>query len=915
MKTRHLFLSAVLGLASVLPVRAAEQWIGLEGSWQFTLDSGRHDAVWARTNVTDTITLPGTTDLAGKGPENTAREPDRLTRVHPYYGQAWYQREFTVPADWKGRNLFLILERTKKSSLWLDGAPIGSQDSLVASHVYALGSPAPGTHTLTLCIDNSQRPPVGDPHQLSDQTQTDWNGVIGRIGLRVVDPVWIEDVQVYPDLVTRQVRVLVEVGNSTGARRAVTVDARARVVQGKGSALQPAFKLSAIETNRAVVEVDLDLEHPVKWDEFSPGLYELEVSLRTDQNFSSSRKVVFGIRALDARGTQLKINGNTTFLRGRHDACVFPLTGFPPMDVEGWRRALGIAKSYGLNLVRFHTWCPPDAAFTAADELGMYLQPELPNWRDFGDKAHDDFLRAEGERLLRQFGNHPSFIMLALGNELGGHQDLMAPQVAHFKSIDRRHLYAQGSNNWFGNPGEGDDYYCSFQVAWRKIRGSYATVDQPGMIQTGPANSLRDYSSEIEPLHIPVLSHEVGQYQVSPDFREIDRYTGVLRARNLELFRDRFRTNHLLDQSDAFMRASGALSALCYKEEIEAALRTPGFGGFHLLDLMDFPGQGTALVGMLNAFMESKGILEPPQWREFCCETVPLLRLSSYVWTDADTLTAQAQVAHYGAKSLEVEPRWTLSDAGGKLKAEGRLPRRTLPQGALKSLGELQIPLKGLPVPGHFTLELSFPGTAFRNHYSIWVYPAAPDTAPGQVFVARSIDEARARLQEGGSVLLMPEPQSLSNSIPGYFTPDFWNYAMFEKSARERKVAVAPGTLGILCDPASPAFAGFPTESHGDWQWFRLLMNSHALVLDSLPPGFRPLLQVIDNCDRAHRLGSILEAQVGPGKLLLCAIDLPSLQQNPEGRQLLSSLLHYMNSPQFQPATRLTADQVEGLLP
>ena len=168
----------------------------------------------------------------------------------------------------------------------------------------------------------------------------------------------------------------------------------------------------------------------------------------------------------------------------------------------------------------------------------------------------------------------------------------------------------------------------------KSVRGSFATVDAPlGHVQIGPANTMTDYRRSIAGVRVPVIGHEVGQYTVFPDFREIAKYTGVLRARNLEIFREKLRAKGMLDQAEQFRQASGALAVLCYREDIEAALRTPGFGGFQLLDLQDFPGQGTALVGILDAFMDSKGLIEPKAWREFCSEVVPLVRMKKYAWT------------------------------------------------------------------------------------------------------------------------------------------------------------------------------------------------------------------------------------------------------------------------------------------
>ena len=656
------------------------------------------------------------------------------------------------------------------------------------------------------------------------------------------------------------------------------------------------------------------------WDEFSPSLYRLIISLKAaadGRNFLDDEEVTFGLREFKSENGAFRINGRVVFLRGTHDGCVFPLTGYPPMDVAGWRRVFHIAKSYGLNSFRFHTWCPPEAAFEAADEAGIYLQPELPNWAVFGQPEHDEFLKAEGERILRQFGNHPSFISLALGNELGGSQELMAPVVAHFKSLDPRHLYAQGSNNWFPKPPPGDDYWTSFQADGKHIRGSYSCVDRPlGHIQTGPASTEKDYSQEIAGWPVPIISFEVGQYQVSPDLREIEKYTGVVRARNFEIYRDRLKTKGMLDQADDFVRASGALSALCYREEFEAALRTRGFDGISILDLKDFPGQGTALVGILNAFMESKGLIEPAEWRQFCSETVMLVRMPKYTWTQGETFTAKAEVAHYGlADLLQVTAAWSLRDAEGQTLKSGRLPGRDLPQGDVTSLGSIEIALGSAPAPARLELELALEGTPYRNVYPVWVFPDQVDTSPSKVLISRALDEpTRRSLEAGATVLLLPELKSLTRGLEGMWSSDFWNYGMFNRMAVERKAPPVPGTVGILCDPNHPALRGFPTEFHSDWQWFDLIRSSRAVILDDMPVGYRPLLQVIDTFERCHKLGTIFEVAVGRGKLLVCAIDLPALRDKPEARQLLHTLVAYMNSDAFAPAASVDWSKLKAIL-
>jgi hypothetical protein len=899
--------AALTAAPAALTVAVPEDTLSLAGVWSLALGGAEPPAAFG-----DTIRLPGTTEDQGKGPENPARERNHLTRLHPINGPAWYQRAIDIPEAWRGKRLSLLLERTKHTRLRLDEQWLGEADSLAAPQVYELGLVAPGRHTLTIGVDNSRRPPVGDPHQLTDNTQTNWNGLLGRLELLAADAVAIADLQVYPEVGARRAKVAARLVNHTGAPAAGRLHLSA--VSFNTAAPQTPPPLDAqfqIAGTEGLVEAEYPLGDGAQlWDEFAPVLYRLTARLESDAGRGQAT-VEFGLRNFAVHNGQFTINGRPTFLRGKHDACVFPLTGYAPMDVEGWLHYLGVCREYGLNHIRCHTWCPPRAAFEAADRLGFYLQPELPNWASFGaDPAHDAWCLAEGLRIIAAYGNHPSFVMFSLGNEMGGSRAAMAEVVRKLRAADPRHLYVQGSNNDFGNPqlNPGDDYWTSFRVTnhgrkWN-VRGSYASVDAPlGHVQAGPADTLYDYSEAIAGLGVPVIAHEAGQFTVYPRFAETAKYTGVTRARNLDIWREKLTAAGLADQDEAFVQASGALAAIGYREEMETALRTPGFGGFQLLDLQDFPGQGTALVGILDAFMDSKGLITPAQWRQSCAPTVLLARLPRYVWTTAETLHVGVDVANYGPAALAgAVTHWQLLDAGGKILAEGSLKAADAVQGAVSSLGEIDLPLAGLPAPSRLTLHLRLAGAEVRHDYPLWLYPAQVDLAPPPgVTISHGFDAAtEVALAAGGRVLLLPAPGALGNTVEGGFMTDFWCWPMFHNR---------PGTMGLLLDPAHPALAAFPSESHSNWQWFDIAWAARPIILDDSPPAERPLVQVIDNLDRVHKLGLVFEATVGPGRLLVCAADLTRLTDRPAPRQLLASLLAYAGSERFAPTAAWTVEQ------
>ncbi len=951
-------LTAVLLLGQFHLALAYEAPIPLAGKWRFQLDPkgvgiGEN---WFAKKLDDSIRLPGTTDENQKGIQQDERPTDRLARPWFWKGAAWYQREVDIPESWSGKRVTLFLERTKNSRVWVDGVFHGRENTLSAPHIFDLTKAAkPGKRTITLLIDNSKLPPVGPSHQVDERTQTNWNGIVGTMELRATDPVWIKDAQVYPNAAKKEARVRVVVGNSTGMAATGTITATCRstnVAQAADFATQQ-VKADANGAETVIEFTYTPGDHVPLWDEFSPAMLGLKLKLDAKaggSSFADDHSLLFGMRDFSREGNLLKNNGTTIFLRGRLDCANFPLTGYAPMDKAEWRRLLQIQKNWGLNHIRFHSWCPPRAAFEAADELGFHLQIELPNKRsafkaedskqaahhniDFleGDSMDEsiplyDYGKREGELIFRHFGNHPSFVMFTLGNELGGNQG-MHDLVRHFKQIDPRHLHAQGSNNnhWAPSLPEGDEFWVTGKVGKDSlpIRGSFYIHDyRNGPVDTFPPGTLDDFSESIKGVPVPLIGHETGQYQVFPDFREIPKYTGVLKARHYEIFRERLTKAGMLDQAGAFVKASGALSAICYREDMELALRTPGFGGFQLLDIMDFPGQGTAPVGMLNVFMESKDVIEPAEWRESCAPVVPLLRTEKLAWTADETFTGRVQVAHYGSADLSnARVIVTVNDDNAATDANlagFAFPSVTLKQGGISDVGTYSLALdsKNIQAPRKLTLTISIEGTSNHNTYPLWIYPPKVDTTPPQgVMVSRSLGDAetKAQLEKGGKVLLLPKMNKLPRSIPGMFQTEFWS-PMFAQSAVKRGIEPPPGTLGILCDPKHPALAAFPTEFHSNWQWWHLVKNARSIILDETPRDYRPLVQMIDNFDRNHKLGLLFETKVGKGSLLVCTIDLPAIQDKPEGRQMLHSLLKYAGSSKFDPKTEISGDLIKSLFP
>ncbi|GHT07760.1 beta-glucuronidase [Bacteroidia bacterium] len=909
-------------------------FIDLQGVWRFELDASDQGETgkWYEKTLGDQIILPGTTDTNEKGELNTQTdETTHLSRVYSYKGKAWYQKEIKIPHRWKNRTMSLILERTKPAKVWVDDQYAGSSKKISTQQEYDLsGLLTPGKHVLTILVDNGLSVPrqlLSNSHAYAESTQTNWNGIIGDMRIEARSLFHIQTIQVYPDVATKSATVKIKFNRPDGITGTSTLSLLAEACNTFKKHRVTVKKKIDVSSDEEVIVLQMG-ENALLWDEFAPAFYKLTITLK-GKNSSDTHSINFGLRDFKAEGTQFVINGNTTFLRGKHDACVFPLTGHVAMDTASWRRYFRIAKSYGVNHYRFHSWCPPAACFEAANIEGIYLQPELPYWGEFNERDTTliNFLTREGVDIQNAYGNQPSFVMFALGNELSGNQAIMMKMVEMFRKIDDRHLYASGSNNYLGfnKYAPGDDYFTTCRVGAEvpsvyntHTRGSFSFADaiDGGIINHTYPNSVMNFDSAVYLCPIPVISHETGQFQIYPDYREIEKYTGVLKPRNFEVFRKRLEDAGMAKQAHDFFLASGKWSALLYKTDIEMDLRTKGFGGFQLLDLQDYPGQGSAYVGILDAFMDSKGLISPEEWREFCSEIVPMFATEKFCYTNDESLSGDILIANYSKNVFEKQQIiWELRDENSKTVDKGSVDL-TVKQGVLKNLGNIQPNISSIQKAQKVTLTLLIPDTKYKNTCSLWIYPQQQiPKPPPSIEVTGKLDKRIGDiLRKGGKVLYFPNHKQVENvTVGGLFQTDYWNYRMFKSICENINKPVSPGTLGLLTDPKHPLFNDFSTDFHTNWQWFSIIKHSRPLILDQAPQDYLPIVQVIDNVERNHKLGLIFEWEVNGGKLLVCMSDLFVIQDKPEARQLYGSILSYMTSDAFAPSCKIDIDELSSL--
>ena len=885
-----------------------QQVLDLSGSWRFRRDDNKQgmNQGWFRNllpaNGTgpSEIALPGTTDQARAGIANPESPSlSGLYRPNLYTGPAWYQREIEIPLQWKGKSVTLFMERAHwVTHAWLDGTALGTQESLIAPHVYDLGTLlSPGKHQLTICVDNTLLFDLGRFVSIYyEGTQTNWNGVIGRIELEAHDPVSLTKIQTYPDVNRKSVRVKLRVGNSSGSHPTGNISLSVTNSSGHpaGSDVMVPF---AFPSEEIVLDALVPLGPEIQlWDEFAPNLYTLHATLSTKGKPAchDEQSVTFGMRELSTRGTQFTINGRPLMLRGTLECAIFPLTAFPPTDLDSWRRIYQIEKSYGFNFIRFHSWTPPEAAFTAADLEGVLVQTEGPqaNVPTGEDHARDEFVERELIRVVDTYGNHPSFALMTIGNEYGGSEDVITHWVDRLINADSRHLYSSASAN-------------TLKSANRQF-----TEDAHLRGVHGPGTDF-DYTAPMAKEDRPLIGHEIGQWTFYPNLDEIGKYTGVLKAKNFDLVRDDLAKKGMLDQAQRFLESTGKHAILLYKDEIECMLRTRGYAGFSLLDLHDYPGQGTALIGLLDPFWDSKGLITPEEHKRYAGAIVPLLRFPKRTYNAGEVFEATAELANFGPADIrETLGTWLITDQAGAEVASGVLSQVAAPTGTVTQLGRLKATLARAFTPAKLTVNLSLRDTPYSNSWNIWVYPSVPAALPGDGMFVSNVwgSEVKNALARGKKVILFPSGLRKENTLKGSFKPVFWSPIWFK---------LDPATMGILVNPGHPLFWKFPTDMHSDWQWNSLIESSQSVILNETPVNYRPIVQVVDNFARNHKLGNVFEARVGTGRLLVCTLCLNQQEhdkQTPEQRQFLSGLYAYAASDTFAPTQELGLDVLDRIL-
>ncbi|WP_262245161.1 sugar-binding domain-containing protein [Parapedobacter soli] len=882
----------------------SNELIPLTGRWNVVLDhSGVAKAAdWQNLDFNDTIMLPGTLGDAGYGTRASVSDYGRLTPLHKYVGKAWYQKKITVPRHWEDKQINLLLERVLwESTVFIDGEEVSKLNALGSPHNHVLGHLTRGEHTLTICVDNDMIYNIGDKgHAYGEYTQTLWNGIIGKIELQAYDPIHIRSVNVRADVAANTIKARVSIANLLAEKGEMTLtlhDDAGKLVTRSRQQVNADSVMVGLAPSVALVQ----------WSEHNPVLYTLTVDLKVGKNRSSKRLSV-GFREVTKQKNRILLNNRPVFLRGNNDCGLFPLKGYPPMDIDEWKAIFAKYKAYGLNHVRFHSWCPPEAAFEAADQIGIYIQAEAAVWIDSwmevdmsekgraelatrgkplglgrGDLAKDDFVKRELANIVNWYGNHPSLLMVCVGNELGSSDfEEIGRWVEALKAKDPSRLYAASTARTI-TP------YCDYAV----------THDYPSLGQVRQRmynHNNWDYEELLSQVAVPTIAHEIGQWPTHPVWAENTKYQGNLKAWNLDQLAQLAKQKRVHGLDSQFRLASGKLALLLYKDEIESYLRTPSATGFQLLGMQDYTGQGEALIGWLDAFYDEKGITSPSDFKQFCNEVVPLVKLTTYSWKEGQTMNVPMLLHQYAAASIAGNLCWDLKDEHGSILLSGSLGQKVFESGQLHQAGTIEAIIPEGLANTQITLHVWIEGTGYANSWPLWIFPSETDLiASNDIFITGAFDDtAIAALAAGRRVLLIANNLGpTENRALAAWKPLYWSATFFPGQGIK--------TIGALIQHDHPSFDHFPTSYYSNWQWWNIAAGARGFLLNDFPETYMPIVMPISDFHFSDRIGSIFEVTAGGGRLLVCGYDISEANQSIEAKQLRYSILKYMESNRFSP--------------
>lgn len=883
--------------------------LNLAGKWNVLFDpkdEGLENKWFKQAFENRPFTLPGTqaTNKVGEKLDETLADElnkesvQSFRECHSYRAAMWLQKVIEIPTDFNAHDLTLFLERTLGSThVWIDDVFVGTHYSLSTPHQYEISADKIGSKDqikLTIRLDNRNAYHLGElTSGYSEHTQGFWSGIVGEVSLHK-GKLLNENVSVYYDF--QQKAIIVSCPKVSEDRPEI------RLSNQNDQEMPSTIKLMEEEPDCYTFVITDNKE--LTWNEFTPEFYQVILSYG-EQELKKRVAIVEPKSTTDS----ITLAGKKVFLRGTLDCAVFPKTGHPAMDENEWERIFLTLKDYGVNHVRYHCWCPPEAAFTVADRLGMYLMVEGPFWLDewfnnsVGDHPeHYELIRQECLDIVSYYGHHPSFLLFSVGNELHGDFDFLS-QVLNHENFTRNQILTTitaNTTNYQRDFYEGaDDFFVGVQYEDKGLRGN-RFLDE--MVTGTDLN----YEEGAKKVPVPVITHEIGQYASYPALNEIEKLNGPMVPANLQAIKNDLIKKDMEQEHEDFTFYSGKLALELYKAEIEAAIRTRSLSGFQLLGIQDYPGQDTAMIGMLDSRWEEKGFCTSEDFISFCDEVVPIVEMEKRVYEASDVLTF-----NLGIRNSLLEDIHSLKANVTIKRADKILYEKdftgTVEQGSYEVIAQGEIDLNALDFnfqkgeTVEVIARVEAPGKTYQNQWDIWIFPSEEKSDNESVIYDRWLSpKVLEGLQRGENCLVSIDARRCDFVELGNYFPVFWSPVFFE----------SPVSCGVMIDKSHPIFRQFPTETHPTLQWKKLLESSVSFPLYQ----YQAIIQTIPNFYHNERRSPLVEFSVGKGKLLLTGFDLER-GESIEEKQLKQAILNYMESDSFDPGNRLSLDELTAAYP
>lgn len=934
---------------SVASKKRYRETISLNGKWNFITDP--NDQIDGKriepSELHGQIKIPGSWEEQGYGEPSNHQPIGTWKKVREYTGAAWYAREITVPNKLQGHRFQLVLAGAHWfTKVWIDGEFVDEGESLVTDHTFDVTPYVkPGVpQRVVISVDNRLQIPLEESHIHSYHTATNWGGITGEAKIEAYPQTYIDAVEIKPNVDHQLVEFDILLGNlSRDPDKEYSISVEVLSNEGKTVTVDTTSTKDSNQENKAQLTVDLGSK-AICWSDDTPYLYRTNITLVCNGEMVDVQHRRFGLRTITTKGKHILLNGETIFLRGYVDCCIFPQTGYPIWDQEHYRKQFRIVKQYGFNHVRLHGWTAPKPFWEAADEEGMIVQTELPHWSGFylkrGEKPNDsahEFLNRELLRVLKDFNEHPSFTMLSLGNELisaEGHENLNE-MVKKARSIDSTRIYTD--NTGFGELPAHDregDYFIP-TLNWHPPY----EID----FAAGP-NTMEDYNAVTSQENKPLIAHEHGQFTMYARPSEESKYRGALRPSWLNTMKETLEKKGLDDRVDEFINASGALQVSAIKESMERARRTKGLSGIQLLDIRDFPGQGHATTGVLDVFWENKGMISSDLFRRFNDERVLLMRSPTRTFYAGESIEVIIELSNFGKNPVRSgKLKWRLDD-GEKTYDSGTVSSEEIHSGSVEPVCRISVVTPENEVHS-FTLiaELETEDEVVVNQWDFWAFPRPqlhdnvdkirtnmshlqsylygaqfrqklfkgggagyPEEPNINLAITDQMSmELLQYLLDGGKAWLMLKEGRQHDEVITRYLPTFWNYLWFP--------AQVGTTMGMMINE-HPSLGRFPHDGKSNWQWYYLVDHSISLGLD-LVPQIEPIVEVVDNFNRTKKLSYAFETQVGKGKLFVSSFKFHEVNdlKRPETAFLMGEIINYLLSENFDPASKLTVGELLSL--